>query len=236
MKEISFILLILFSFCVQASGSKALPYQIDVDLTDQKSLQRGFTAFVENCLGCHSTQYQRYNRIGQDLGISLQKMKSQFIHTGTKVGEHVMSAMLPKESAQWFGVAPPDLTLVARVRGASWIYSYLKSFYVDPSRPFGVNNTVFPTVAMPHVLEKLQGTPIAQRDAQGHITNIEASGGQYTPEEYDQFVKDITSFLTYSAEPVQVERKRIGVWVLVFLAVFSILGWFLKREYWKDVH
>ncbi|GAA4901491.1 cytochrome c1 [Ferrimonas pelagia] len=213
-----------------AGGNNPHVVHADIDLHDQASLQRGARAFMANCMGCHSTQYQRYERVADDLGFTLDEMNA-LIHTDTKVGELMVSAMPQEQAAKWFGAPPPDLTLVARVRGSDWLYSYLTAFYVDQSRPFGVNNLVFPAVGMPHVLEGLQGRPVLQEDG-----SIVATGGSLTDEEYRQFALDMTNFLTYSAEPVKLKRQAMGKWVLGFLFIFLILSYLLKREYWRDVH
>lgn len=199
-------------------------------MTDKESLRRGVELFQNNCAGCHSTQYQRYQRVAEDLDIPVDEMR-KLIHTDAKIGELMENSIETKDAAKWFGAAPPDLTLVARVRGEDWVYSYLKGFYKDPSRPFGVNNTVFPSVGMPHVLEGLQGMPVKQED--GSIT---VSGGSLSAEEYDQVVRDLTGFLVYSAEPVKLERENLGKWVLGFLFIFFVIAYLLKKEYWKDVH
>ena len=171
-------------------------------------------------------------------------MKENLIFTGAKVGDLMKSAMSEKDAAKWFGAPPPDLTLVARVRGADWIYTYLRSFYVDPTRPFGVNNVVFPSVGMPHVLEPLQGTPRAEfvtHTVDGvetqQVVSIKSDGnGEMDDEEYDQTVLDLVNFLVYSAEPVQQERERMGFWVLGFIVIFFIFTVLLKKEFWRDVH
>ncbi|MBC8794475.1 cytochrome c1 [Shewanella algae] len=215
-----------------ASGPKIEPSGIDwtEQLQDKESLRRGAELFQNYCAGCHSTQYQRYQRVAEDLDIPVDEMR-KLIHTDAKIGELMENAIETKDAAKWFGAAPPDLTLVARVRGDDWVYSYLKGFYKDPSRPFGVNNTVFPSVGMPHVLEELQGMPVKQED--GSIT---VSGGSLSAEEYDQVVRDLTGFLVYSAEPVKLERENLGKWVLGFLFIFFVIAYLLKKEYWKDVH
>lgn len=236
MKYLLIFCIAMTSWITMAGGSVQLPYKVDIDLTDKASLRRGFAAFNENCLGCHGTKYQRYNRIAKDLDIPIKEMKEKYIITGAKIGDYVESSMVQQDAAQVFGAAPPDLTLVARVRGADWIYSYLKSFYIDNSRPFGVNNAVFPMVGMPHVLEKYQGDSSSSVDDRGMLRVIRSSEGEYSDEEYNQLVKDITAFLVYSGDPSRVEREQLGVWVLLFLVVFLFVSWLLKREYWKDVH
>jgi ubiquinol-cytochrome c reductase cytochrome c1 subunit len=202
------------------------------DLTDKESLKNGFESYINYCLGCHQLQYQRYGRTFADLGISDADGVANFKYTGEKVGDHITNTMPAKEAAKWFGSAPPDLTLEARLRNPDWIYTYLRSFYVDPNRPFGVNNTVFKDVGMPHVLQSLQG--VRKMDEQGNLS--EATGGSMTAEEYDVFARDLTNFLEYTAEPSKLDRQAMGYWVIGFLLIFLIFAYLLKVEYWKDVH
>jgi len=217
----------------------------DVNLHDQASLQRGARLFVNYCLSCHSAAFERYNRMGKDLGLSDEQVKANLMSTTEKVGEPMKVAMPPEEAKKWFGNPPPDLSVMARARGADYIYTYLRSFYVDDTRPFGVNNTVFPMVGMPHVLWELQGLrkPVykTEKDAEGHdmevITGFEqVTKGKMTPAEYDQAALDLTNFLVYLSEPSQLKRKSMGIWVLLFLGVLFIFAYALKKEYWKDVH
>ncbi|MGL4838119.1 MAG: cytochrome c1 [Shewanella sp.] len=222
---------LLPTLAMAASGHKVHLEDANIDLHDKASLVRGVDLFQHYCSGCHSTQYQRYERVAADLGISADEMRSKYMFTDAKIGELMQNAIPAKDAAKWFGATPPDLTLVARVRGEDWVYSYLKGFYKDPSRPFGVNNSVFPSVGMPHVLEQLQGMPVKQEDG-----SIVVTGGKLNAEEYDQAVRDITGFLVYSAEPVKLEREALGGWVLGFLFIFFIVAYLLKKEYWKDVH
>ncbi|MGL5948083.1 MAG: cytochrome c1 [Aeromonas sp.] len=214
-----------------------------VDVRDTASLQRGVQLFMNYCAGCHSMQYQRYNRVAKDLAIPEDLMAKHLVFNGVRLGDLMHTAMPAKMTGTWFGVAPPDLTLVARVRGADWLNTYLQAFYVDPTRPFGVNNALFPAVAMPHVLEPLQGTPRAQFAATGGqsgtlpaIVAIKSAGnGEMDEEEYANTVRDLVNFLAYAAEPVQIERQRLGFWVLGFLAIFFICTLLLKKEFWRDV-
>ncbi len=222
---------LLPTLAMAATGHKVHLEDANIDLHDKASLVRGVDLFQHYCSGCHSTQYQRYERVAADLGISADEMRSKYMFTDAKIGELMQNAIPTKDAAKWFGATPPDLTLVARVRGEDWVYSYLKGFYKDPSRPFGVNNSVFPSVGMPHVLEQLQGMPVKQEDG-----SIVVTGGKLNAEEYDQAVRDITGFLVYSAEPVKLEREALGGWVLGFLFIFFIVAYLLKKEYWKDVH
>ncbi|CAD6364809.1 cytochrome c1 [Shewanella putrefaciens] len=232
MKKLLIALVTLLpTLAMAASGHNVHLEDAKVDLHDKASLERGVDLFQHYCSGCHSTQYQRYERVATDIGISADDMRNKYMFTDAKIGELMQSAIPAKDAAKWFGATPPDLTLVARVRGEDWVYSYLKGFYKDPSRPFGVNNTVFPSVGMPHVLEELQGTPVKQEDG-----SIVVTGGKLNAEEYDQAVRDITGFLVYSAEPVRLEREAMGWWVLGFLFIFFIVAYLLKKEYWKDVH
>ncbi|MGI2173467.1 cytochrome c1 [Shewanella ulleungensis] len=232
MKKLLIALVTLLpSLAMAASGHNVHLESANVDLHDKESLERGLGLFQQYCSGCHSTQYQRYERVATDLGISTDDMRNKYILNDAKIGDLMENSIPTADAAKWFGAAPPDLTLVARVRGEDWVYSYLKGFYADETRPFGVNNTVFPLVGMPHVLQDLQGLAVKQEDG-----TFVTTGGKMTAEEYDQAVRDITGFLVYSAEPVQLERKALGMWVLGFLFIFFIIAYLLKKEYWKDVH
>jgi ubiquinol-cytochrome c reductase cytochrome c1 subunit len=213
-----------------------------VNIGDTASLQRGATLFVNYCLGCHGLQYQRYSRLAEDLELTEDQVMSHLVFGDAKFGETMDAAMLPADGEAWFGKAPPDLSLVARVRGADWIYSYLKGFYLDESRPLGWNNTVFPDVSMPHVLWELQGV---QRPVHGqaeggmapHVERLEiAEAGRLTAEQYDRVARDITNFLQYVGEPAALQREAYGLWVILFLAFLTFLTWLLKKEYWRDVH
>lgn len=203
------------------------------NLQDKASLQHGAQLFVNYCMGCHALGHQRYNRVAKDLGIKDELMLANLVPTAdTKLGELMKNAMPEVDGKRWFGQSPPDLTLVARVRGVDWLYTYLRGFYKDDSRPFGVNNTVFPDVGMPHVLADLQGMQVKNED--GSLEVVKA--GSMAPEEYDEAMRDLVNFLAYSGEPMRLEREALGVKILLFLIVFFILAYFLKKEYWKDVH
>lgn len=218
----------------------------NIDLTDQASLQRGAKYFMNYCAGCHSLKYARYNRMAKDLGLTEDQVRDNLMFIGgSKVGDNITVSMPEAEGEKWFGAAIPDLTLVSRnkVGGADWIYTYLKSFYLDEKRPYGVNNTVFPDVGMPDVLWQMRGMQKAiyeqGHDAAGNPTSVfarfERSGG-LSDEEFDKVARDLTTFLTYMGEPMQLERRALGIWVMLFLAVFSTLAYLLKKEYWRDVH
>jgi ubiquinol-cytochrome c reductase cytochrome c1 subunit len=217
-----------------------------VNLSDKESLQRGAKLFVNYCLSCHSAQYMRYNRVGQDLGMTDEEVKANLILNGAKVGDTMKVAMTPADAKAAFGVVPPDLSVIARSRGADYLYTYLRSFYADPKRPFGVNNTVFPDVGMPHVLAELQGVQTAvyktEKDAEGkEVHEFEkfelTTPGSQTAEQYDATVTDLVNYLVYMGEPAQLQRTRIGWWVLGFLGLVLLpVSYLLKKEYWKDVH
>jgi ubiquinol-cytochrome c reductase cytochrome c1 subunit len=215
--------------------------QAKIDLRDQASLQRGAKYFTSYCMGCHSLQYMRYNRMAADLGISDADLKQNFLVGETKPGDQMTIATRPADAEKWFGVPMPDLTLVTRWRSPDWVYTYLKSFYVDPTRAWGVNNVVFPNVAMPHVLGDLQGRqePVMSHHGEGTpvVEGVKlVQPGSLSPDQYDTMVRDLTNFLTYAGEPMQLERKQLGLYVLLFLALLSVLAYFMKKEFWKDVH
>lgn len=232
MKKLLITLLALVPVLAFAAGPAVPVDPANNDLADKESLKRGFNAYINYCLGCHQLQYQRYNRTFTDLGISEEEGAAEWMYTGEKLGDHITNTMPAKEAAKWFGAAPPDLTLEARLKSPDWIYTYLRSFYIDAERPFGVNNKVFKDVGMPHVLQDLQG--IRTMDADGNLSK--PVGGSMTEEQYDDFVRDLTNFLEYVGEPNKLERKELGYWVIGFLVIFFILSYFLKKEYWRDVH
>jgi ubiquinol-cytochrome c reductase cytochrome c1 subunit len=215
------------------------------DVANTASLQRGARNFVNYCLGCHSARYVRYNRLGSDLGLTEAQVIENLMFTGERPFDTMRVAMRPDDAARWFGTAPPDLTLIARARGTDYLYNFLRSFYVDPSRPTGVNNLVLPGTAMPHVLWELQGYQKAVYDGQSDTENGAmvkkfkefelVSKGTLTPAQYDQFVRDIVNFLDYIGEPMQLERRSLGLKVLGFLLIFFLFAYFLKQEYWKHV-
>lgn len=204
---------------------------------DMAALQNGAKVFVNYCLNCHSASYMRYNRL-RDIGLTEQQIRDNLLFTQEKVGELMTIAMRRAEAKQWFGAAPPDLTVIARARaseagsGADWLYTYLRSFYRDDNRPSGWNNLVFANVAMPHVLWELQGEQVLGAD---HKLTL-AKPGLMKPEDYDAMVADLVGFLNYMGEPVQNYRKELGVIVLIALAILFVFAYALKREYWKDVH
>ncbi len=238
-------LLFLAPVLASASTEGVALQDAKINLKDKASLQRGAEHFVNYCMGCHSLQYMRYNRMAEDLGIDDTTLRQNFIFTGAKPGDLMISSMSTENAANWLGIAVPDLTLVTRWRSPDWVYTYLKSFYADPTRPYGVNNLVFPQVGMPNILAGLQG--IQQPKIEDHkspegqviqkVVGLEpAVGGTLSAEQYDTFVRDVTAFLTYAGEPVKLERQKLGIYVLLFLALFFVVAYALKKEYWKDVH
>ena len=214
------------------------------------SLQRGARLYFNYCSGCHSIKYQSYSRLATDLKLSPDEVLSNFAFTGARIGDQVVSNMpsvaaggdTPAQGAAlWFGKTPPDLSLEARSKGPDWIYSYLKSFYLDPSRPVGWNNTVFPGASMPNVLWELQGVQVAhyapaKPGDEPVVERLELKDkGLLSPEEFDGAARDITAFLQYVGEPAALKREAVGVWVILYLAFFTFLAWLLNKEYWHDV-
>lgn len=242
MRKLIIVTLLLFSpvLALASSGELHLEHA-DIDLRDKASLQRGAKYFFNYCHSCHTLKYMRYGRVANDIGIDEVELRQNLIFGDAKPGDLINNAMRPEDGEKWFGTAIPDLTLETRLRSPDWVYTYLKSFYVDDTRPYGVNNVVFPLVGMPHVLGDLQG---AQKPVYAHahgeeavVTGVELiEPGTLSPEAYDAMVLDLTNFLTYIGEPMQLERQRIGVYVLLFLGVLFIVAYLLKKEYWKDVH
>lgn len=217
-KLISVLVMLCLPVLAQASagGHNEYMVQAPISMDDKASLQRGAQIFVNNCMGCHSAQYMRYERVSTDLEIPPAIMIENLMFTTDKIGETMHSAIPLDLAKKWFGTVPPDLTLVARIRGADWLYSYLTNFYVDESRPWGVNNHIFKDVGMPHVL-----------------SSMEKELGE---DKFDKAMADLTNYMVYMSEPVRAERERLGVFVLLFLAILFIPVYFLNREYWKDVH
>jgi len=228
-----------------AGGGNVNLDKANIDLEDRESLRNGAKLFVDYCLNCHSANLMRYSRIGQDLGMTDEELTVELLTAGGKIGDTMGIVMQPKEAAQWFGTAPPDLSVLMRVRGADWVYTYLRAFYRDESRPWGVNNSVFKDVAMPHALWELQGLQEAEVethiDEDGHeresITGFKlVEPGSLSPEAYDSAMRDLVNFMAYLSEPSKLQRLALGKWVLGFLFIFLILAYMLKKEFWKDIH
>jgi ubiquinol-cytochrome c reductase cytochrome c1 subunit len=258
-KHFAVLILALLPSLAFASSDAGYPLDhVKIDVADQAAMQDGAKTFANYCMGCHSAKFQRYERVATDLGIPNQLMLDNLVFTGAKIGDHMKIGMQAQDAKVWFGAAPPDLTLVARVRGNDWLYTYLRTFYEDPTRPWGVNNKAFPNVGMPNVLADLQGrqvvgckqvqvveagkkqydpltgTPITHEDC--HQLTVVPKTGTLTTEQFDEKIKNLVTFLAYSANPVKLQSQRIGTYVLLFLAFFFVFAYLLKREYWKDVH
>ena len=234
--KLSYLMMLLIpTLAFAAGGGNYFPHDpANIKERDNLSKQRGAQLYVNYCLGCHSMQYQRYERVANDLQIPLSIAEEHLILGDHKVGNLMTNAMDEDDAKNWFGAAPPDLTLVARVRGVDWLYNYMRAFYVDPERPYGVNNTVFENVGMPHVLADLQGLQSYTGDPKAPFKVVKE--GSMSPSEYDEAIRDLVNFLAYSGEPMKLERESLGVKVLLFLLVFIGFAYFLKQEYWKDVH
>ena len=227
----------------QASEGATLDW-VEVSLRDKVSLQNGARLFVNYCMSCHSAKYMRYNRMAADLEIPEELVESQMIFTGGKIADSMTTTMTAKQGEEWFGIAPPDLSLIGKLRDPGWIYTYLRTFYRDESTASGWNNLVFPQVAMPHVLYELQGIQHARKtietDSHGNeheVIDLElVRPGKMSVEEYDHAMRDLTNFLYYMAEPARMVRADYGIWVMLFLVVLGTLAFLLKKEYWRDVN
>lgn len=227
------------SLVLAAGGQGPATLEANVNLGNKTSLQRGARLFVNYCLSCHSAQYMRYARMAEDLELPEDVVKDNLMFATDKLGDTMTIAMRPADAEQWFGVTPPDLSVIARSRGADWLYSFLNGFYVDERRPTGVNNVYFADTAMPHVLADLQGLQRkieTEGDGHGGVQFEAYSEGRLSPAEYQQTVRDLVAFLVYVGEPAKLVRYRIGFWVIAFLLVLFVATFLLKREYWKDVH
>ena len=243
------LLLLLATNPCLAAGNNGHMLHADVDLSDKKSLQRGARTFVNYCLSCHSASFMRYNRLGRDLHISEDVLKENFMFGTDKMGDTMTVALNRQEAEKYFGVAPPDLSVSARARGADWLYTYLMTFYRDTSRPNGVNNLAFEDTAMPHVLWQLQGwqepvyKEVTHRDGRisRTIDYLEVVNepvdkpNPYQDESYEETITDLVNFMVYLGEPIKLKRKTIGAWTIAYLLVLLVLVYLLKREYWRDV-
>jgi ubiquinol-cytochrome c reductase cytochrome c1 subunit len=241
MKKILFALLAL-PLAAHAAGGHLKLDHAPIDTRDAVSIQRGVRVFVNYCLSCHSAQYMRYNRL-LALGLTEQQIRDNLMFGEGKLGDTMTVAMRWSDAKQWFGVAPPDLSVVARSRGADWLYTYFRSYYRDDSTATGWNNLVFPNVAMPHVLWELQGQQALEvKEEQGpqgkHAVSelVLDEPGKLSRNEYDRLVADLVNYLVFMAEPERAARVRLGYLVLIALGVLFVPFYLLKREYWKDVH
>jgi ubiquinol-cytochrome c reductase cytochrome c1 subunit len=230
-------------------GADWQSWHADTDVTDLPSVQRGARNFVSYCLGCHALKYERWSRLGKDLGVPEALLQKDLVPPGDTVHDYIHTAMPAQDAETWFGKTPPDLSLMARARGRDYIYQYLKTFYVDPTRQTGANNLRLPATAMPDVLSAVsglkravyrdvthqgEGGQLAHEQVFDHFEQL--APGRLSAVEYDGFVRDTVNFLDYVSEPAQAARRALGVWVVLFLIVFTWLALLVKREYWKDVH
>jgi ubiquinol-cytochrome c reductase cytochrome c1 subunit len=250
MKKILITLTCALAFATGAFASEEGPAwdKAPNNINDLAALQNGAKLFVNYCLSCHSAAFMRYNRL-RDIGLTEQQIKDNLLFTTEKVGDTMKAAIDPKQAKEWFGANPPDLTLVARSRsghggsGADYLYTYLRTFYRDPTKPTGWNNLVFPNVGMPHVLWQLQGErepEFETREEHGHEVKVfkgwkQVTPGTMTPLEYEEAVGDLVGYLTWMSEPAQNARVRVGVWVLLFLALFTAITWRLNAAFWKEI-
>ena len=251
MKKIITILAAIFAFAPASAIAVEGHIKLDrapIDLNDRASLQRGAHAFVNYCLNCHSAGYMRYNRL-RDIGLTEEQISDNLVFTGVKVGELMKTAMDLVEAKEWFGTAPPDLTVIARSRsshdgpGPDWLYTYLRSFYRDNSRPTGWNNVVYPNVAMPHVMWQLQGEQVLKEAKQmddGFMKTVEKLAldkpGKLKLNEFDALVADLVNYMTYMSEPARHDRVVTGLYTLLVISILIALSYALKKSYWKDVH
>lgn len=254
MKRIIVALLAAFTFCTGALAAEAGPAWDKFPkerVTDVAALQNGAKLFVNYCLNCHAAAFMRYNRM-RDIGLTDAQIKQNLLFAGEKVGELMHVSLSPKDAKEWFGAQPPDLTVIARSRaggngsGADYLYTYMRTFYRDETKPTGWNNLVFPSVGMPHVLWELQGEQRAlyadEKDPHDPAKSVhvfkgfeQTKPGKMSKAEYDLAVADLVAYLQWMGEPNQTQRARLGVWVLMFLAVFTLIAWRLNAAYWKDV-
>ncbi|EXJ11693.1 MULTISPECIES: cytochrome c1 [Nitrincola] len=257
MKKFLFaLLMVCLPAVVQAAASAYPTDSMKPDLRDQASLQRGMALYVNRCMGCHSMEFQRFERTADDIGLPHDLVEEYLIRGDLKIHDQMTIAMSKTDAAGWFGAPPPDLTLEARLRGTDWLYTYLRTFYRDDSRPWGVNNALFKDVGMPNVLEDLQGVVINNCTSEelearggfsgtldpltgtrsGQCLTVQAGTGSMSPAEFDQAIYDLVNFMAYVGEPSRLQSERIGTYVLIFLAIFTFFAYLLKREYWRDIH
>jgi ubiquinol-cytochrome c reductase cytochrome c1 subunit len=237
--------LLMCSGMVSAAGDAYIGEKVQTNIRSIDSLRNGARTYVNYCMGCHSMEFQRYNRVAEDLGLTEDEMMNGLILTDAKFTDKMTIAMDAKDAEQWFGKTPPDLTVIAKARGLDWLYNFLINYYLDPSRPTGWNNLTFENASMPHVLWEFQGTRNANfnvyEDEEGneHKEFIDfevVSEGSMGEQEYKDMVRDLVNFLDYSSEPAQLIRMSYAPWVLLFVALFTFLAYLLKVNYFRDVH
>ena len=237
-KTLLYALIAAPALAFAASGNVPLD-KAPIDLADHESLQRGARIFINQCLNCHSASYMRYSRL-QDLGLTEDQIKENLMFAAEKPGETMDVAMTKADAKAWFGATPPDLTVISRSRGPDWLYTYMRSFYRDDSRPTGWNNLVFDKVGMPHVLWNLQGVMVpVYKKVNGHdvVDHLALSKpGSVTLAQYDAMMSDLVNYLVWMGEPAKMQRQQLGLMVLGFLAIFFVVAYYLKKEFWKDIH
>ena len=265
MKKFTTLLISIFcsalisSAAFAAGGHGAVLDKVHMNMDDKASLQNGAKLFMNYCLSCHSAGYSRYNRVAEDLEIPEALLKENLMFATEKTGDLMVTTMPADDAKRWFGVTPPDLTLVSRVRKPNWVYTYLRAFYQDESSPSGWNNSLFENVAMPHALYELQGVqrlvgkvkPAEAAAGDAHAAEQSNQGeqrivgdaifelqyeGKLSPVEFDEAMRDLTAFLAYLAEPAQLQRKKIGVFSVGFVIILMMFCYVLKKEYWRDIH
>jgi ubiquinol-cytochrome c reductase cytochrome c1 subunit len=244
LKYLLYLLVFVFFINNSNASTDIKLNEIKINVQDEKSLQRGARIFFDNCQGCHSLKYMRYYdlavgiKINQETFESTEKLiKKYFMHSIEGINEHnpILNSISKEMGIKWFGKIPPDLSLISRYRGPNWIYTYMKSFYKDDSRPWGVNNLIFPDVGMPHVLLKYQGIQIINKDKSSNNILELIEDGTLSKEEYDNMVYDLVNFLSYVGEPGQADRTQIGMFIIIFLLILTYFLYKLKKEYWKNI-
>ncbi len=252
MRLISVLLFALLPGISLAAGGAGVPLKhMEVDLSDKASLQNGARLFVNYCQGCHSAKFMRYNRIARDLGLTNEQVEENLMFVGDKIGGTMQTSLDPEAAETFFGVVPPDLSVISRSRGTDWLYTYMLSFYRDDSRPTGTNNLMFKDVGMPHVMWELQGWQKPVYETQGHGENqhevvvgveplneegLSAAELKEKADDYRRNVRDLVNFLAYVGEPAKMQRQVLGWWVLFFLAIFTLVAYWMKRDFWRDIH
>jgi ubiquinol-cytochrome c reductase cytochrome c1 subunit len=228
----------------EGGGADWTELRAGTSVEDTASVQQGARNFTNFCLGCHSLQYARWSRVAEDLKIPPVVLEKNLLPPGDKPADYITTSMPAADAVNWFGKTPPDLTLMVRARGRDYIYQFLKTFYVDPAQPTGANNLRLPNTAMPAVLSDLEGPKRAvfkNPDAPAGTDKVfdhfeQLAPGRLSAADYDTFVRDTVNFLDYVSEPAQMERRSVGIWVVLFLLAFTWIAWLMKKEYWKDVH
>ncbi|MDO7597404.1 MAG: cytochrome c1 [Pseudomonadota bacterium] len=235
----TFIFAFFFSYLSMISGQVMASTdgihldEVEVDLSDKASLQRGAKTFVNYCLSCHQASFMRYNRMAKDLDLSDAQVKENLMFASEKIGDTMTVAMRAEDAKKWFGVTPPDLSVISRSRGTAWLNTYLRTFYIDDTKATGTNNLVFKDTAMPHVLWKQQGY-LHHDEETGHLTP--ASEGSLSSYDYNVMVADLVNFLAYVGEPSKIQRLELGKWVLLYLFLFFLVAYPMKKAFWRDIH